>query len=91
LVGAVQGGTQALSRSLFASLIPAQRSAQFFSLFALSEKIAGLLGPGLVVLVISLTGSSRPAIGSVALFFLLGGILLSRVDIDVGQRQAQGN
>jgi MFS transporter, UMF1 family len=89
LVGAVQGGTQALSRSLFASLIPTSRSAQFFSLFALSEKLAGVLGPGLVVLVITLTGSSRYAIGSVVVFFLVGGILLSRVDIDAGRSQAR--
>ncbi len=88
LVGAVQGGTQALSRSLFSSLIPASRSGQFFSLFALSEKIAGVLGPGLVVLMITLTGSSRYAIGSVVVFFLIGGILLSRVDIDAGRREA---
>jgi UMF1 family MFS transporter len=88
LVGAVQGGTQALSRSLFASLIPLNRSAQFFSLFALSEKIAGVLGPGLVVIVITLTGSSRYAVGSVFIFFVLGGLLLSRVDVDAGRRQA---
>jgi MFS transporter, UMF1 family len=89
LVGAVQGGTQALSRSLFASLIPASCSAQFFSLFALSEKLAGVLGPGLVVLVITLTGSSRYAIGSVFVFFLIGGIMLSRVDINAGRSQAR--
>jgi UMF1 family MFS transporter len=88
LVGAVQGGTQALSRSLFASLIPLNRSAQFFSLFALSEKIAGVLGPGLVVIMITLTGSSRYAVGSVFIFFVLGGLLLSRVDVDAGRRQA---
>jgi UMF1 family MFS transporter len=64
------------------------RSAQFFSLFALSEKIAGVLGPGLVVIVITLTGSSRYAVGSVFIFFVLGGLLLSRVDVDAGRRQA---
>jgi MFS transporter, UMF1 family len=90
LVGAVQGGTQALSRSLFASLIPKQRSAQFFSLFALSEKLAGLLGPGLFVVTIRMTGSSRDAMASVILFFLAGGFLLSRVDIDQGRRMAEG-
>jgi UMF1 family MFS transporter len=85
LVGAVQGGTQALSRSLFASLIPKHKSAQFFSLFALSEKVAGVLGPGLFVTVVSQTGSSRHAIASVVLFFLLGGFLLSRVDVAGGR------
>jgi UMF1 family MFS transporter len=85
LVGMVQGGTQALSRSLFASLIPKQKSTQFFALFALSEKLAGVLGPGLFVLVIELTGSSRNAIVSVILFFILGGYFLSRVDVARGR------
>ena len=87
LVGIVQGGTQALSRSLFASLIPKQRSTQFFALFALSEKLAGILGPSLFVATISLTGSSRKAIVSVILFFLVGGFLLSRVNVTEGARQ----
>jgi MFS-type transporter involved in bile tolerance (Atg22 family) len=85
LVGMVQGGTQALSRSLFASLIPKHKSAQFFSLFALSEKVAGVLGPGLFVVTIAVTGSSRYAIVSVVLFFLIGGFLLSRVDVVRGR------
>lgn len=85
LVGMVQGGTQALSRSLFASLIPRQKSTQFFALFALSEKLAGILGPGLFVLVIELTGSSRNAIVSVVVFFLVGGLLLSKVDVTQGR------
>lgn len=85
LVGTVQGGTQALSRSLFASLIPKDKSAQFFALFALSEKLAGILGPGLFVVVIELTGSSRYAIVSVVAFFVIGGFLLSRVDVDQGR------
>jgi UMF1 family MFS transporter len=85
LVGLVQGGTQALSRSLFASLIPRHRSTQFFALFALSEKLAGILGPALFVLVIELTGSSRNAIASVILFFIAGGLLLAKVDVAEGR------
>ncbi|MEX2308575.1 MAG: MFS transporter [Pirellulales bacterium] len=85
LIGMVQGGTQALSRSLFASLIPKQKSTQFFALFALSEKLAGILGPGLFVLVIELTDSSRNAIVSVVVFFLVGGLLLSQVDVTQGR------
>jgi UMF1 family MFS transporter len=89
LVGTVQGGTQALSRSLFASLIPKQKSTQFFALFALSEKLAGILGLGLFVVVIALTGSSRHAIVSVIAFFLVGAVLLSRVDVVQGRAAAQ--
>jgi UMF1 family MFS transporter len=85
LVGMVQGGTQALSRSLFASLIPKHESTRFFALFALSEKLAGVLGPGLFVLVIELTGSSRNAIVSVILFFVVGGYFLSQVDVAHGR------
>jgi UMF1 family MFS transporter len=89
LVGTVQGGTQALSRSLFASLIPKEKSTQFFSLFALSEKLAGILGPALFVGTIALTGSSRYAIVSVVVFFVVGGLLLSRVDVVQGRATAR--
>ena len=89
LIGMVQGGTQALSRSLFASLIPKQRSSEFFALFALSEKLAGVLGPGLFTLTIMLTGSSRHAIASVIFFFFVGGLLLTKVDVARGRRAAQ--
>jgi UMF1 family MFS transporter len=89
LVAMVQGGTQALSRSLFASLIPKQKSTQLFALFALSEKLAGILGPALFVVMIAWTGSSRNAIVSVMLFFLGGGYLLSRVDVAQGRAAVQ--
>lgn len=69
LIGTVQGGTQALSRSLFASLTPKQRSVEFFSLFALSEKLAGMLGPSLFAATSLTTGSSRLAIISVVDLF----------------------
>ncbi|MEM6787418.1 MAG: MFS transporter [Myxococcota bacterium] len=89
IVGMVQGGTQALSRSLFASLIPAHRSAEFFGLFAVMEKFAGIFGPALFGIVVAVTGSSRHAILSVIVFFIVGGLLLSHVDIEAGQRQAR--
>jgi UMF1 family MFS transporter len=89
LVGIVQGGTQALSRSLFATLIPRDRSGEFFGFFAVFEKFAGIFGPALFSLALMLTGSSRNGILSVIAFFLAGGFLLSRVDIEAGQRQAR--
>jgi UMF1 family MFS transporter len=89
LVGVVQGGTQALSRSLFASLIPKQMSGEFFGLFAVSEKVAGILGPGMFAAAIALTGSSRSAILSVIAFFVVGALLLWRVDVDTGRRAAE--
>jgi UMF1 family MFS transporter len=89
MVGMVQGGTQALSRSLFASLIPRQQSAEFFGFFAVVEKFAGIFGPALFAQVIALTGSSRGAILSVIAFFVVGGVLLHFVDVEQGQRAAR--
>lgn len=89
LVGLVQGGTQALSRSLFASLIPKRESTGFFAFFSLSEKFAGILGPMFFTATVYLTGSSRNGILSVIAFFLVGGYLLSLVDVEEGRRFAQ--
>ena len=76
LVGAVQGGTQALSRSLFASLIPKDKSGEFFGFFGVAEKFAGILGPAIFVVV-----SSRNAILAIIAFFVVGGALLFVVDV----------
>jgi UMF1 family MFS transporter len=89
LVGAVQGGTQALSRSLFASLVPRQRSGEFFGFFSVTEKVAGILGPALFAVAIGLAGSSRAAVLSVIAFFVVGALLLLRVDVEAGQRAAR--
>jgi UMF1 family MFS transporter len=86
LVGTVQGGSQALSRSLFASLIPKWQSSEFFGFFSVFEKFAGIFGPLIFSLAIALTGSSRAAILSVILFFVAGGTVLLRVDVVAGQR-----
>jgi UMF1 family MFS transporter len=88
LVGLVQGGTQALSRSLFASMIPRDRSSEFFGLFAVFEKFAGILGPAVFAAALSITGSSRPAILSIIAFFVVGGALLLRVDVEAGRAAA---
>jgi DNA gyrase/topoisomerase IV subunit A/MFS-type transporter involved in bile tolerance (Atg22 family) len=55
LVGLVQGGVQALSRSLFSTLIPPEKSSEFFGVFAVFEKFAGILGPLLFALVHNVT------------------------------------
>lgn len=89
LVGMVQGGTQALSRSLFASMIPRQKSGEFFGFFAVFEKFAGIFGPAIFALTIVLTSSSRSAILSVILFFIVGALLLTLVDVDDGRRVAR--
>ncbi len=92
LVGSVQGGSQALSRSLFARLIPRARSAEFFAFFSISDKVAGVLGPAVFAGVSSLTGTSRAGVMVVGLFFVAGALLLTRVDIEAGERAvAAGN
>jgi len=88
LVGLVQGGSQALSRSVFASLIPKDRTAEFFGFFSVFEKFAGIFGPLLFSAAVALTHSNRAAILSVILFFVAGGALLVTVDIDAGRRAA---
>jgi UMF1 family MFS transporter len=89
LVGTVQGGTQALSRSLFASMIPPHRSGEFFGFFGVFEKFSGLLGPLLFALVVQFGGTSRVAILSVIVFFVAGIVLLRRVDVAAGQAHAK--
>jgi MFS transporter, UMF1 family len=86
LVGAVQGGTQALSRSLFASMIPRDKSGEFFGFFGVAEKFAGILGP--FVFAVS---PPRTAILAVIGFFVVGGFMLFFVDVTEGQRTARAD
>ena len=89
LVAAVQGGSQALSRSLFASMIPRNRSSEFFGFFSVFEKFGAIAGPAAFEMTIATTGSSRSAILSVVVFFVIGAILLSIVNVKEGQRAAR--
>ncbi len=89
LVGTVQGGTQALSRSMFASMIPRDQSSEFFAFFGVFERYAGILGPAIFAWTISQTGSSRNAILSVLAFFIIGALLLTLVDVEAGKRAAR--
>ncbi len=89
LVGTVQGGSQALSRSLFASMIPKDKSSEFFGFFSVSDKFAGILGPLFFAISIKLFGSIRSAILSVILFFVIGAWLLTKVNVEEGERIAR--
>ena len=88
LVATVQGGSQALSRSLFASMIPRARSSEFFGFFSVFEKMAGVLGPALFAITVALTGSSRGAVLAVVAFFVAGAAVLARVNVAEGQALA---
>jgi UMF1 family MFS transporter len=89
LVATVQGGSQALSRSLFASMIPPEKSSEFFGFFGVFEKFAGIVGPALFAITVRATGSSRNAILSVIAFFVVGAALLWMVDVEEGKRVAR--
>jgi UMF1 family MFS transporter len=89
LVAIVQGGSQALSRSLFSVMAPATKSGEFFGLFGIMEKFSAILGPLVFAFTATTFGSSRPAILSIIAFFIIGGLLLIRVNVDEGRRVAQ--
>jgi UMF1 family MFS transporter len=89
LVGMVQGGTQALSRSMFASMIPRHKSSEFFAFFGVFERYAGILGPLVFASMVDATGSSRNAILAVLAFFVVGGGILGFVDVESGRRAAR--
>lgn len=88
MVAIVQGGSQALSRSLYASLTPASKSGEFFGLFSIMEKFASIIGPLLFAFAAATLGSSRPAILSLIALFVIGGYLLTRVNLEEGQKAA---
>ncbi len=89
LVGTVQGGSQALSRSLYGAMVPKHKTAEFFGFFSTSSKFAGIAGPLLFGVVSQIAGQSRLSIVSLIIFFTVGGLLLTRVDVEEGIRVAQ--
>lgn len=87
VVGLVQGGVQALSRSLYSRLIPADQANEFFGLYNMLGKFASVLGPTLVGVAAIVIGS-RYSLLSLLVLFVLGGWLLWKVDVREGERQA---
>ena len=81
LISLVQGGSQALSRSIFAGMIPKGRSSEFFSFFSVSSKFAGVLGPVLFGLMAQGTGTGRGSILLLVLFFVVGAIMIAPLDL----------
>lgn len=80
MIGLFQGGIQALSRSYYTRLIPQEQSAQFFGFFNMLGKFAAIVGPLLVGVVTVLSGSNRLGIISLVVLFIVGGLLLMKVD-----------
>ena len=79
-IGLVLGGTQALSRSFFSNLIPRGREAEYFSLYQACERGTSWLGTLVFGVVHQLTDSYRPAILALIAFFVIGGLLLWKLD-----------
>jgi UMF1 family MFS transporter len=80
-IGVAQGGIQALSRSLYARMIPAGRTAEFFGFYNMLGKFAAIMGPFLMGWVGVMTGNPRVGILSLLVFFLAGALILMRVDV----------
>ncbi len=89
VIGFVLGGIQALSRSLYGSMIPEEASAEFYGFYSVFSKFSAVWGPLIFAVVGSSTGSGRPAILSIILFFVLGLVLFSRVDIAEARRSKE--
>jgi len=95
VIGLVQGGIQALSRSYYSRLIPKDQAAEFYGFYNMLGKFAAIIGPALigsVGLLVRRAGysanfASRMGIGSVAILFIAGGILLYFVDEEKGKRE----
>lgn len=87
-IGVVMGGTQALSRSFYSLLIPRGREGAYFSFYNAAERGTSWFGTLLFGVVFQLTGSYRPAIFALIVFFVLGAFFLWRLDAERGIRDA---
>ena len=80
IIGIVLGGSQALSRSLYGSMVPEEASAEFYGFYSVFSKFSAIWGPFVFATTNVVTGSSRTAILSLILFFVVGFVLLYFVD-----------
>ena len=90
VTGFILGASQALSRSLFAQLVPRDSEAEYFSFYEVSNGASSLLGPLVFGLALQFLGSYRVAILALVVFFVIGGILLTRLDVRRGMAQVDG-
>ena len=88
MIGLFQGGIQALSRSLFSRLVPEGKEGEFFGFYNMLGKFAAVIGPILLGIVTLVTGDVRIGLLSIVALFIAGGLILSRVDFDEGERLA---
>jgi len=88
-VAIVQGGSQALSRSLIGKMMPKSKSAEFYGFFSVSEKFNTVVGPALMAFITARTGDPRLGIVSLVIFFVAGIIMLRFVNVERGIAQAE--
>ncbi len=88
LVGCVQGGSQAISRSIFSNLMPKRKTGEFFGLVNVTSKFSSIFGPFVFGLVGQLTGSNRMAILSLIMFFVVGIVIMHFVNMQQGRADA---
>jgi MFS transporter, UMF1 family len=86
IVGVVLGGSQALSRSLYGSMIPVEASAEFYGFYSVFNRFSAIWGPLVFAVIRETTGSSRQAILSVIVFFIVGLGLLALLDVTRAQQ-----
>jgi UMF1 family MFS transporter len=86
IVGMIMGGSQALSRSLYAQLVPKQKEAEYFSIYEISDKGTSWMCPLLFGLAMQATHSYRLAVLSLIVFFIAGLAVLLKVDMERGER-----
>ena len=89
IIGLFQGGIQAISRSLFARLVPLGKEGEFFGFYNMLGKFAAIVGPPLMGYVGLATGNPRLGILSIIILFILGGYVLSKVDLKEGELMAE--
>lgn len=89
LIGLFQGGIQALSRSLFSRLIPKGKEAEFFGFYNMLGKFAAVIGPVMMGWITLVTENARVGIFSITILFIAGSYLLSKVDMEEGERMAK--
>lgn len=87
-VATVQGGSQALSRSMIGRMMPKSKSAEFYGFFSVFEKFASILGPLIFAVISRIMNESRLSIASLVVFFGIGIFVLSKVNITRGTEVA---
>ena len=85
-IACFQGGIQALSRSMYSRIIPKNQAAEFFGFYNMLGKFAAIIGPPMMGYIGLITGNPRIGILSIVILFILGGFILTKVDLQEGER-----